>query len=187
MAFPPEGVWISVKRVALVIVVAVALLGVQASSAASVGQSEAAVTVEGAQGPLVLEAGAVDGISADRGEVLVDTATGSAAGVAPDARYTYGDVDDPTATPAFTLTNADDGRHELALEYTGTDTEDPEANVQFRVYDAAGQRLGVVSEESGAVQFGVEGTERVYVVVVIDTHGLTPASDLSGSLEMALR
>lgn len=177
------------NRVVLLAVAVVALLGAQASLAATVGAESAAtgsVAVEEGAGPLVLDAGEVDGVSDAPGELLIETARGSAGGVAPDARYTYGDPGAPTATPAFTLTNAEATAHRLTLEYTGDDIEDADANVQFRVYDAEGRRLATATEESGPVAVDMAGHERVYVVVVIDTHGLTTASDLSGSLEMAL-
>ncbi len=174
------------KRAALIVVVAIALLGVQASSAVSVGGETDAMRVTGAEGPLVLEAGDVHGISAAEDELLIDTARGSAGGVAPDARYVYGDVADPTGQPAFTLTNTDDAEHRLTLAFTGSDAEDADANVRFQLYDADGRHLVTVSEESGSVGIDLAAHERVFVVVVIDTHGLTPASDLSGSLTMTM-
>ena len=183
---PREGIAVIVKRVILVIVVAVALLGVQASSAASVGETEDGIGVHTDRGALVIDAGEVSGVSTDDGGLLLDTGTGSAAGVAPSARYTYGDLEDPTATPAFTLSNTDDRAHRLTVSYSGADSEDPDANVQFRLYDRTGTRLATASEESGAVTVDLDGHERVYVVVVIDTHGLSPESDLSGSLTATL-
>lgn len=174
------------KRVTLVVAIAVALLGVQASSAAPLAGDSDELTVDGNTGPLLLQAGDVAGISAEADDLLLDTATGSAAGVAPDARYTYGDPAAPTDRPAFTLTNADGDTHRLTIAYSGTDDEDTDANVQFRVHDADGHRLVTASEESGTVAVDLDGNERVYVVVVIDTHGLSTTTDLSGSLDLTL-
>ena len=174
------------KRVALVLIAALAMLAFQATSAASVATDGGSVSVARTDGPLVLEAGDVPGVSAETDELLIDTAHGTAAGVAPSARYTYGATGNPTGAPAFTLRNAAGEAHRLTIEYTGSDTEDPDENVQFRVFGSEGTRLATASEESGPVTLEVEGNDRLYVVVVIDTHGLTPVTDLSGSLRLVL-
>lgn len=144
------------------------------------------MAVDGSDGPLRLEAGDVAGISANADDLLLDTSTGSAAGVAQNARYTYGDPATPAARPAFTLTNADGDAHRLTMAYSGADAEDPDENVQFRVYDGNGHHLVTASEESGSVTVSLDGNERVYVVVIIDTHGLSTTTDLSGSLDLTL-
>lgn len=164
------------RSVGLLVILVAAVAGVQPA---------ASTALDGGTGaPLVFEPNPDTGVTTGPDGQL-RFGTGSARGFSPDARYTFGDRDAPTRLPAFTLTNAADRAHDVALSYRGPTGDGPGANVRFLVFDADGRHLVTMSEESGVVVIsGVDSGETLWGVIVIDTHGLTPAADLSGTLRL---
>lgn len=161
-----------------VFVAVVLLFGVQpvASSSFDTDDEEATATPDDA--PLVFDVQSESGETGGDGSLLIDAGEG----VPIDARVTFGDPSAPIERPAFTVTNADDRVHDLALAYGGTEGDGPAENVRFLVHDGDGNRVAALSEEDGRVVVrGVASGETLSVVVVVDAHGLTPAADLSGT------
>lgn len=175
------------NRAILVVLVVVAIYGVQASAATAVtGEVGSAMSADaGGEAPLLIDAGAVSGIATgDDGDLLVDAGSGGSAGINPGARVTYGDPGAPADHPAFSVTNPASERRVVTMTYAGVDAADPGANVRFEFADRSGARVGTVTEESGPVSIPVGGGETLFALVVVDTHGLSSADDLSGTLSI---
>ena len=149
-------------------------------------------TAAGAGGPVVL----ADGTSGDAvargpgGDLTIDFARpGSATGIPPSARYALGDPADPTAEHAFSIASRASGTHTLAVSYAlapGAGDDDPDPNVELRIYDASGDRVGTASEEGDVGVLRADGPTTYAVVVVVDTHGLGAGADLSGTIRVSL-
>lgn len=169
-----------------VIVMAMVAFGVPSGAAsAPIGgeprQDGAVVEADG--GSLALEPG--PGEFATRGgdgTVVLGVTGDGAAGVNVGGRFVFGDPADPTRRPAFTLANTDRDPRDVRIGYRTGDDGDPDANLQFRLFDRSGGHVATVSEESGPVSVRIDGDETLYTAVVVDTRGLTDAADLSGSL-----
>lgn len=144
-------------------------------------------TDAGDSGPLHVETTTESGLTTpDNTDVVVDArGTGDAHGLASNARYYFGDPATPIDRPAFTVTNTDTTAHDVTISYTGVTDDNAVANVQFRIHDDTGYQLGVVTEEAGTTTIhGLSGGATLYVIVIVDTHGLAPADDLSGTLTL---
>lgn len=99
------------------------------------------------------------------------------------ARFEYGSRSNPVDSPAFTITNTDDEAHTITIGYDRVGAVDSSrTNLAFYVYDATGRNVATVTEESGPVDVSdVAPGATLYVVTIIDTHGLTDAASLSGT------
>lgn len=123
-------------------------------------------------------------------ELTIDFAapTGSS-GANVDALYWLGDNSSGNVTYAFAITNNDASSHNVRMNYTMTsDPDGATENVKFVMYDANNGLLLQETEAAGVATTAsaiTEGTT-VYVVVMVDTSGLTSASDLSGTLRIEL-
>ncbi|WP_435066890.1 hypothetical protein [Haloplanus sp. C73] len=141
-------------------------------------------------GLIALSDGTSGGLVAQsNGKLTIDFTNGGAGGVNPDASYQLGDDTDPTNKTAFNVSNLDAETHDLTVSYTGVDggaTGDGTANIQFNIYDDTGTQVGTVSEEStSATVSSVASGSTLYVVVNVDTTGLTSSTSLSGTLEVS--
>lgn len=167
-----------------------AVLGASAYTTGSIDRSSTVDVVTDTNGLI----GLADGNSGDLvytsgGKLTIDfsNADVSASGVNPDANFTLGNASAPTTTYAFTMTNQDSVAHDLTLSYTASDnsvTGDAD-NIKFLVYDSAGNSLGTASEETALDLTGTAAGATVYVVVVIDTNGLSDTNNLSGTLKVS--
>ena len=168
----------------VVVLVATALLyGAQpvASSPFDSGTGEG--TVSPGDASLVIDVHAESGVTGDDGRLLIDADEG----VPVDARVAFGDPSAPVERPAFTITNAGNRSRDLVLAYGGTEGDGPVENVRFRVHDTDGNRVAALSEEGGRVVVpGVASGETLSVVVVVDSRGLVPTADLSGTFSAAV-
>lgn len=167
------------KRTVLVVTVLVAILGVQATSAVSIGTSQQS------QESVQLHEGSVSGISVDKQEFLIDTTVGPSDGVPVAARVTYGSPSNPTENPAFSITSTEKSSQQVSFKYAAVSDDNTASNVKFSVYDATGSKLTDFSEESRSDSIILEPDRTLYVVVVIDTKGLEKGTSLSGSFEVS--
>lgn len=120
------------------------------------------------------------------GALEIDFTKGGAGGVNTAAKYELGDPANGNTSYAFNITNLDTESHDLTLDYSGSDTQDADNNIEFQVYDSTGALQATASEESGAVTVsGVTSGQTLYVVIVVDTHGLDSTQDLSGTLTVS--
>jgi hypothetical protein len=178
-----------IAGVSMMLIVAAATLGASAYTSASVERTSNVNVVNDDTGLLALE----DGTSGDlvfqnsSGALEIDFTQGGAGGVNTNATYTLGNTSSSTTQTAFNLTNLDAESHDITLSYTGSDAEDTDENLQFRVYNSTGSKITTVSEESDAMTLnGVASGETHYVVIVVDTHGVSNETDLSGTLEVSV-
>lgn len=170
------------------LLVLTAVMGASAFTSGTVTRSANVNVVNDDAGLIAL----ADGTSGDlvstnsSGALAIDFTAGGAGGVNPSATYNLGDPNDPTNKSAFNVTNSDTTSHDLTFTYTGSDSEDGDDNLQFRIFDSTGAEAGTVSEETGTVTAsGVGSGSTLYVVVTVNTHGLTSDTDLSGTLEVS--
>ena len=175
---------------AVAIIAVSATLGASAYTTGSVSRSANVNVVSDDAGLIAL----ADGTSGDLvwqqsdGTLGIDFTNGGAGGVNPEAHYELGNPSDPTNQTAFNITNLDAESHSLTVEYTGVAATavDGTPNIQFRVFDSAGTEVATVTEEatSGTVSDVASGST-LYVVMVVDTTGLTNSTDLSGTLQVS--
>ena len=95
-----------------------------------------------------------------------------------DANYTIGNGDSANTTYAFNITNNDATAHDISLSYAYNDAANITGSpVTFDLYDSQG-----VLVSGGTTSLDANGAEVAYVVITINTHGLTNGADLSGTL-----
>lgn len=126
-------------------------------------------------------------VTQQNGEVTVDVTLGGASGVNVDSTLKLGDSSTPTSTFAFNVTNNDNTAHDLTFDYVlnSDDSDDTKANVKYKIYNSTGSLLKTVTEESGSVTLSsVSSGTTLYVVVEVDTTGLTTSDNLSGTLKI---
>lgn len=174
--------------VLMALVITASALGASAYTSGSVERSSNVNVVnddtgliglaDGTSGPLVFQNSS--------GALEIDFTKGSASGVNPEAHYELGNPSDPTNQSAFNITNLGSESHDFTLSYTGADAGDGDANIQFQVYDGTGTKVETVSEEStSATITGVGSGTAHYVVIVVDTYGVSSSADLSGTLKVS--
>lgn len=145
-----------------------------------------AATGDGA-GPIDIETTTESGVAQAGTGLLVLDAGGEASGVPANGRYLYGDPDAPVSRPAIILTNTAERTHALTIDYDADIPESSRTHVEFLLYDQNGTQAGVVTESSPPVRIeGVSSHASLYVVVIVDTHGLTSADDLSGTVTISV-
>ena len=133
---------------------------------------------DGTSGPLVYQN--------TSGALEIDFTAGGASGVNADSHYELGNPADAVNQSAFSITNNDAEAHDLTISYTGADAGDADANIEFTVYDSAGALTATVSEEStSATITGAPSGATYYVVIVVDTYGVTSGTSLSGTLKVS--
>ncbi|WP_336024636.1 hypothetical protein [Halobellus salinisoli] len=173
---------------ALVLVVASASFAATAFTTGSVDRQANVNVVNDDTGLIALEDGTSGGLvfQNSTGALEIDFTKGGAGGVNTAAHYELGDPNNGNTSYAFNITNLDAESHDITLSYSGSDSEDTDANIQFQVYDSTGTLVDTADEEGNSASLtGVASGGVHYVVIVVDTHGLTNASDLSGTLTVS--
>lgn len=182
---------IKITALALTLVAITAVVGASAFTTGSVARSANVDVVSDDQGLIALEDGTSGGLVAMQsdGTLAIDFTSGGAGGVNPEATYELGNANDPTNQTAFNVSNRDAESHDLTIEYTGVAgaaTGDGTANIQFRVFDGTGNEVATVTEEStSATITDVASGDSLYVVLSLDTTGLTNSTSLSGTLTVS--
>lgn len=175
--------------IALGLVIASAAIGATAYTSGTVERQSNVNVVSDDQGLIALEDGTSGNLvqQNSNGELTIDFARNGASGVNTASHYELGNPSDINASTAFNITNLDGESHDLTVEYTGaSDGGDADDNIQFQIYDSTGTQQAMVSEETGKVTLsGVNSGTTHHVVMVVDTHGVTNASDLSGTLTVS--
>lgn len=165
-----------------------ATLGATAYTTGSVSRTANANVVTDDAGLIALESGTVGGIVQQNssGALAIDFTAGNAQGVNTEAHFELGNPTDANNSYAFNVTNLDAEAHTFSFSYSGvTNDSDADQNIQYQLYDSSGTSLGTVSEESDVTGQTITAGETVYVVMVIDTHGLNSTADLSGTLQIS--
>lgn len=182
-----------VKIAALVMaVIAIsATLGASAYTTGTVTRSASVDVVSDDAGLIALSDGTSGGIVSQGtdGALNINFAQGSAGGVNPSATYELGNPTDPTNQTAFNVSNLDSTSHSLTVEYTNVESAvkgDGTTNIQFQFYNSTGSQVATISEESSSATINSVGSgETLYVVVVVDTTGLTSSESLTGDLTVS--
>ena len=166
----------------------VAVTGASAFTTATVARDAQIDVANDENGAIGLTAGSVSGVS-QNGTGALNLALGqegTAQGLNTEGTFTYGATGSPTSTFAFKVTNNDSQAHDLTLSYA-FDGSDPSSatNVEFFVYDDTGSQVATASEGGSATISGVGGGTSHYVLVRVDTTGVTSSEDLSGTLTVS--
>jgi len=175
--------------IALLVIALVAAFGATAYTTGNLSRDSNVNVVSDDVGLIGLE----DGTSGDlvkqntTGALTIDFTRSGASGVNTAATFELGDPNDPTNATAFNISNNGGATVDFTIEYTGvSESQDTDANIQFQVYDSGGTQVATVSEEStSATVTGVTSGSTLYVVMVVDTHGLDSTVDLSGTLKVS--
>lgn len=178
--------------VALISVVILSLGTAVASTAFTTATVERDATIDivtDANGPISIQDGNTGDVvyQAANGEITIDFSNPSGStGVNPDASYTLGDTANGATTYAFSVTNTDASSHDIDFSYafTGTDPDAGTTNVAFEVFDSGGVSQGTANEGSSATVTVASGAT-VYVVVTVDSTGLSSGDTLTGTLTIA--
>ena len=121
------------------------------------------------------------------GALEIDFTKNGAGGANTEAHFELGNPNNPTNQTAFNVTNNAATAKDMTFDFSGSDSQDADANIEFQIYDSSGTQVATLSEESGSVTVtGVASGETLYVVMVIDTHGLDSTADLSGTLTISV-
>ena len=119
------------------------------------------------------------------GALEIDFTAGGAGGANTAAHFELGDPANANTTYAFNITNLDAESHDFTVSYSGTDSNTA-SNIEFQIYDSTNTLVGTADEEGTSASLtGVASGETLYVVVVVDTHGLDSTADLSGTLTIS--
>jgi len=180
-------------KVSILAVLLIAASGAFAASASltgSVDRSSNVDVVNDDTGIIALQDGSDGGLvyQNDTGALAVDFTNGSASGVNTAAHFEIGDTANANTTYAFNVTNLGDATHDFTFDYTqNTAHSDGNSNLQFKVYNESESPVGTADEEGNTASVaGVAPGETLYVVIVVDTHGLDSDDDLSGDLTISV-
>jgi hypothetical protein len=174
--------------IAVIVIALTATLGVSAYTTGSLDRSSNVNVVSDDIGLIGLEDGTSGSLVQQNssGALTVDFTNAGGSGVNTEAHFELGNPSDATNQSAFNITNNDGEAHDLTVKYTGADTGDGDANIQFQIHDSTGTQVATVSEDStSATISSVSSGSTYYVVIVVDTHGVTTGEDLSGTLSVS--
>ena len=133
------------------------------------------------------------------GVLTIDFTAGGGTGANPNATFVLGSTSDPVNDHAFRIVNRDARSHDVTATYTlsgsGGEASGP-ASLTFQFFhdeggddSVAGDQTATINENTGSNQdtlTGVASGEVVYVVVTVDTDGLSSTNDLSGTLNVSV-
>lgn len=179
----------SIQLLTVLAVVASLIVGASAFTTGSVDRASSMNVTADDAGLIGLEDGTSGNLvyQNDAGQLEIDFTNGSADGVNDEAHYELGNPGNATNQNAFSITNNDDEQHTMSVEYTGaSQSESPDENMQFQVYNNTGDLVTTVSEENTVQTFDATSGETHYVVLVIDTYGADTSDDFSGTLNVSV-
>lgn len=194
--------WLLVGAFALVTLVVAGVVSTSAFTSLTVTR-ESTVSVKADDAALVsLIDGHPDGglvEKTDDATLEIDLTRGGGAGANANATIELGSTDQPITDHAFRLEHRGTGPSNVTFSYglaasTGASDADSPESLVFTLYHDAGADGDVddqasLSENTGASNATVTGVapdDPVYATVVINTSGLSEASDLSGSLDVSV-
>ena len=144
----------------------------------------AAVPVDAASGAIQIGTDDSAVVTNNAGTLMVGLGSKQGVGVPVNAHFTFGDPDQPTDSYLFTVHNTDTTTHTLGLRYDMISDWNDRANVRFTVYDSRGVQVGAFTEVDGLTLEGVASGQTLFVVLTVDTYGLAPSNDLSGTIRI---
>lgn len=127
-------------------------------------------------------------IEGDSGLVLTDEGTISiddqdrGIGLNPNARFTFGDVTDPTGEHAFAVRASSETRDELLVRYVDASGNAVE-NVQLTFFSSSGSEVGRIGFDGRETTLALDRSPTtIFVVMTIDTTGIAPGEQVPGRL-----
>lgn len=173
--------------VAVMVLASVIVFGSSAYTSATLDRSGNIDVVKDADGLIGLQSGSSSQVVNDAsGELTIDFTRDGGNGVNANANFTVGNQSDPTSTYAFTVSNNAGTDHNFDLSYDGFNVTGSDDNLQFRIYNETGVFQTELNQSSSSASVTIPQTEAYYVVLVVDTQGLTPSADLSGTFTVSV-
>lgn len=133
------------------------------------------------------------------GVLGIDFTAGGGSGANPNATFVLGSTSDPVNDHAFRIVNRDTRTHDVTVTYALSASSGEESgpeSLTFQFFHDQGGDSSVsgdpsvtISENTGSNQdtlTGVASGEVLYVVVTVDTDGLSSTNDLSGTLNVTV-
>lgn len=177
-----------IAGITIALIVVAAAFGASAYTSGTVERSSNVNVVNDDQGLLALSDGTSGNLVFQNasGALEIDFTKGGAGGVNVESHYELGNPSDPTNQTAFNISNLDAESHDITVSYTPTvDDGNADTNIEFQIYDQDGVSAGTLDDESTSGSFSAPSGATYYVVIVVDTHGLTNSTDLSGTLKVS--
>ena len=172
----------------MAVIIVAATLGASAYTSGTVKRSSTVNVVNDDTGLLALADGTSGGLVFQNasGALEIDFTKGGAGGVNAESHYELGNPADAVNQSAFNITNLDAESHDITVSYTGANAGDADANIEFQIYDSSKVKIATVSEEvTSDTITGAASGATYYVVIVVDTNGVSSGTDLSGTLEVS--
>lgn len=186
----------ALKHVLMVAIIAGMLLGVPvilatgAFSSTTIERTASVNVASDSEGLLALRDGHPNQdivVEKADGTLAIDLTPGDAAGVNKGGTFFIGSNDQPMSDHAFRIVHQGTQPVSITLNYdlSGSDPSGS-ANVKFDVYDGVdGSHLGQATETAGTTVPNVQPGDTLYVVVEIDTKGVSKGNDLSGAMDIS--
>lgn len=168
----------TVVSVGLALLVALTMgSSVIASSAASLSELSAAET-----GTYVMFQEGDSGLRlTDDGRITLERENRNI-GLNSEARFTFGDPSDPVDRHAFAVHANSSTRDELLVQYVDGSGRAVD-HVQLRFYSSTGAEVGRIDFDDKETTLKLDSTSTTfYVVMTIDTTGISPGHELPGRL-----
>lgn len=160
-------------------------IGSIAFTTASVSRSVTSNIAADSSAIIGLTAGSVAAVTEDgSGQLVIDTAVGSASGLNSDGSFTYGDTANPATTFAFSVTNNDGNPHDLTVGISGMILPGS-ATFTISLYESDGTLIGDATPSTDVTHTGWAAAETIYAVITIDTSGTTSADSISGTIDFS--
>lgn len=178
---------VKIGILAVMLIVASGAFAASAYTSGSVERSANVNVVTDDVGLIALQDGNSGGLvyQNSTGALAIDFTAGGASGANTEAHFELGNPGSANTSYAFNITNLDAESHTFNVAYSGSDSNTA-SNIEFQVYDGTGALLGTADEQGNSASLsGVASGQTLYVVIVVDTHGLTSADDLSGTLTIS--
>lgn len=171
---------------AVLLIAGSAALSVTAYSAFSADRTASINVANDQNGIIQLDAGPNQPFITNPGSGLnIDFARGNAQGVNTNSQVDIGKEGSPTTDYAFSITNSDTVTRDITLDYKlNSDDGNTATNVEYIVYNSTGEEVVQIDDESSSKTFTANSDETFYVVMNVNTNGLTDSSDLSGTLNV---
>jgi hypothetical protein len=174
------------------LLVASSFVGAAAFTSATITR-DSTVGVSADNSALVgLEPGGVNGVAETNDELEIKLGAGN--GLNIESTFTFGNPSSPSGTYAFAMTNNGNNPQEYTVDYTQANSftdSDSDSNLKFKFYKSDGTALTgtnsndvVITEDGSGQSFSLTSAQTVYVVISVDTQGLTSSDDLSGDIEI---
>lgn len=172
--------------IALLTVVALTMgvIGSAAYTSLTLDREATVDVVADDNGIVELSPGPVSFVDVQDDQLVIDVTNGGAEGVNVNSQLEMGDSESPTTVEAFAVTNNDNEERTMNFDYVLDDDNGVSSeSITFEVYDSE-EILEDSFSNTEEAEVTFESGETHYVVITVDTEGLTPSEDLSGTVSV---